>query len=86
MYKRAMTGREKTVGPEDISTLDIVNNHSALYQALGKHRKAQKIYKRAFEGYEKLLKRHHSRAQRAEFGLIGEPDASSRPSGDIATE
>ena len=36
MYQRALEGREKVWGPEHTSTLDTVNNLTALYSDQGK--------------------------------------------------
>ena len=36
MYRRALKGKEKALGPEHISTLGIVNNLGLLYKNQGK--------------------------------------------------
>ena len=53
MYQRALERTEKALGPEHTSTLDTVNNLGLLYADQGKMTKAEKIYQRTLEGYEK---------------------------------
>jgi tetratricopeptide (TPR) repeat protein len=55
MYKRALEGYEKALGPDHTSTLGTVNNLGALYSNQGKLAEAEAMYKRALEGYEKAL-------------------------------
>ncbi|KAI6085949.1 hypothetical protein F4821DRAFT_141851 [Hypoxylon rubiginosum] len=58
-YKRALEGYEKVLGPDHISTLDIVNNLGNLYTDQGRLENAETMYKRALEGYEKVLGPDH---------------------------
>jgi hypothetical protein len=44
MYKRALVGRESILGIDNITTLNIVNNLTAVYYALLKIKKARKLY------------------------------------------
>jgi tetratricopeptide (TPR) repeat protein len=55
MYDRALKGDEKALGPEHMSTLDIVNNLALLYRRQGKLTEAELMYERALKGYEKAL-------------------------------
>jgi tetratricopeptide (TPR) repeat protein len=55
MYKRALQGREKALGPEHTSTLSTVNNLGNLYADQGKLGEAEKMFERALQGYEKAL-------------------------------
>ena len=56
MYKRAMAGYKKALGPEHTSTLTTVNNLGNLYQSQGKLAVAKAMYERALAGYEKALR------------------------------
>ena len=47
MYLRALTGKEKTWGPEHTSTLDTVNNLGLLYSDQGKMKEAEDMFQRA---------------------------------------
>ncbi|CAN9171071.1 unnamed protein product [Alternaria alternata] len=60
MYKRALEGKEKVLGPDNISTLCTVNNLGNLYIDLGRLDKAEEMYKRALEGKEKILGPDHT--------------------------
>ncbi|KAF7910010.1 uncharacterized protein EAF01_003728 [Botrytis porri] len=55
MYRRALEGKEKALGPDHTSTLDTVNNLGVLYKNQGKLAEAEVMYRRALEGYEKAL-------------------------------
>jgi tetratricopeptide (TPR) repeat protein len=61
MYKRALQGREKALGPDHTSTLDTVNNLGVLYVDQGKLDKAEEMYQRALEGYEERFGSDHPR-------------------------
>ncbi|KAK1780357.1 hypothetical protein QBC45DRAFT_111801, partial [Copromyces sp. CBS 386.78] len=60
MYQRALEGKEKALGPDHTSTLDIVNNLGLLYKAQGRLKEAETMYQRALEGYEKALGPDHT--------------------------
>jgi len=60
MYKRALVGYEKALGPEHTSTLDTVNNLGVLYSDQDRHEDAEMMYKRALVGYEKALGAEHT--------------------------
>ncbi|KAF1952737.1 TPR-like protein [Byssothecium circinans] len=60
MYKRALEGREKTLGPEHTSTLHTVNNLGTLYWDQDKLDEAEKMYRRALEGCKKALGPEHT--------------------------
>ncbi len=47
MYLRALTGKEKTWGPEHTSTLITVNNLGNLYWNQGKMKEAEDMFQRA---------------------------------------
>jgi tetratricopeptide (TPR) repeat protein len=53
MYRRALAGYEKALGPDHTSTLDTVNKSGNLYAIQGKLGEAEKMYRRALAGYEK---------------------------------
>ncbi|KIW99702.1 uncharacterized protein Z518_11115 [Rhinocladiella mackenziei CBS 650.93] len=55
MYRRALTGYEKTLGAEHISTLGTVNNLGLLYTKQGKLSEAEQMYRRALAGMKKVL-------------------------------
>lgn len=59
MYNRALKGKEKACGPEDLSTMDTANNLGILYKTQGQFWKALEIYQRALAGYEKALGPEH---------------------------
>jgi hypothetical protein len=44
MYKRALAGYEKALGPGHTSTLDTVNNLGLLYRDQGKLDEAERMY------------------------------------------
>ena len=60
MYQRALTGKEKALGPDHTSTLDTVNNLGALYRDQGKLKEAESMYQRALTGKEKALGPDHT--------------------------
>ncbi|KAM0124186.1 hypothetical protein ACHAO1_011111 [Botrytis cinerea] len=60
MYRRALEGCEKALGPDHTSTLGTVNNLGALYSDQGKLAEAEVMYLRALEGYEKVLEPDHT--------------------------
>jgi tetratricopeptide (TPR) repeat protein len=60
MYKRALQGKEKALGPEHTSTLDTVNNLGSLYKNQGELGETEKMYERALQGYEKALGPEHT--------------------------
>ncbi|CRG89852.1 hypothetical protein PISL3812_06891 [Talaromyces islandicus] len=58
-YLRGLKAKEKAWGPENITTLDIVNNLGKLYAQQGKFVEAEKMYVRALSGFEKALRTSH---------------------------
>ncbi len=60
MYKQALRGKEKVLGVEHTSTLDIVNNLGALYANQGKLAEAEQMYEQALQGREKALSVEHT--------------------------
>ncbi|OHW93509.1 NB-ARC and TPR domain protein [Colletotrichum incanum] len=60
MYKRALQGKEKALGPDHTSTLDTVNNLGNLYLDQGQFKEAEAMYKQALQGYEKALGPEHT--------------------------
>jgi tetratricopeptide (TPR) repeat protein len=60
MYKRALAGYEKALGPDHTSTLGAVNNLGLLCSNQGKLDEAELMYKRALTGYEKALGPDHT--------------------------
>ncbi|KAI2623161.1 hypothetical protein GGR54DRAFT_629751 [Hypoxylon sp. NC1633] len=59
MYKRALEGKEKALGPEHTSTLDTVNSLGALYKDQGRLIDAEAMFKRALEGKERAWGPEH---------------------------
>ena len=59
MRKRALTGYEKALEPEHLSTLGVVQNLGMLYRDQGKVEEAEAMWKRALAGYEKALEPEH---------------------------
>ena len=60
MYQRALSGKEKALGKDHISTLETVNNLGNLYRGQGKLAKAESMYQRALSGKEKALGKDHT--------------------------
>ncbi|KAA6413191.1 MAG: hypothetical protein FRX48_02935 [Lasallia pustulata] len=60
MYRRALEGSEKALGPEHTSTLDTVHNLGLLYADQGKMAEAEAMFRRALEGYEKAWGPEHT--------------------------
>ncbi|SLM37537.1 tetratricopeptide repeat domain containing protein [Lasallia pustulata] len=46
MFRRALEGREKALGPEHTSTLETVNNLGVLYKDQGKMAEAEAMFRR----------------------------------------
>ncbi|ROT37119.1 hypothetical protein SODALDRAFT_280094, partial [Sodiomyces alkalinus F11] len=59
IYRRALAGYEKALGPDHTSTLSTVNNLGNLYKARGKLDNTEAIYLRALAGTEKALGPDH---------------------------
>jgi tetratricopeptide (TPR) repeat protein len=59
IYRQALAGYEKTLGPGHISTLNTVKNLGNLYSGWGKLAEAEAMYQRALAGYEKALGLEH---------------------------
>jgi hypothetical protein len=55
MYRRALAGREKALGPDHTSTLATVHNLGNLYYGQGKLVEADQIYHRALSGFQSSL-------------------------------
>ncbi|KAL2851636.1 hypothetical protein BJX68DRAFT_65137 [Aspergillus pseudodeflectus] len=60
MYRRALAGYEKALGPDHTSTLNTVNNIGLLYKDQGNLQVAEQMYQRALVGYEKALGPDHT--------------------------
>ncbi|ENH98684.1 hypothetical protein COCC4DRAFT_54853 [Bipolaris maydis ATCC 48331] len=54
MYKRALRGKEETLGPKHLSTLATVGNIGMLFKEQGKFIEAEQMLKRALEEYKAL--------------------------------
>ncbi|KAG7130945.1 Kinesin light chain 1 like protein [Verticillium longisporum] len=59
MYRRALAGREKALGPNHTDTLRTVNNLGILYANQGKLAEAEEMFQRALAGYENALGPDH---------------------------
>jgi tetratricopeptide (TPR) repeat protein len=53
MYRRALAGYKKALGPDHTSTLNTVNNLGLLYFNQGKLKEAETMYQQALAGFEK---------------------------------
>ncbi|KAJ6011039.1 hypothetical protein N7451_002451 [Penicillium sp. IBT 35674x] len=53
MYRRALLGKEKALGPNEPSTLNTVNNLGLLFRDQGRLEEAEGMYRRALAGSEK---------------------------------
>ena len=60
MYRRALAGYEKALGPDHTSTLSTVNNLGTLYVTKASWIEAEKMYRRALAGKEKALGPDHT--------------------------
>jgi tetratricopeptide (TPR) repeat protein len=60
MYQRALAGKEKTLGPGYMSTLDTVSNLGDLYRLQDKMMEAEQMYQRALGGYKNALGPDHT--------------------------
>ncbi|KAF1966378.1 TPR-like protein [Bimuria novae-zelandiae CBS 107.79] len=58
-YRRALEGREKTLGEQHPRTLTSANNLALMLLAQGKYDEAEKLHRRALEGSEKELGMQH---------------------------
>ena len=58
-FETALTGLQKTVGEDHISTLNAVYSMASMLNDMGEYDKALEWYLRALEGYEKTLGRDH---------------------------
>lgn len=59
MCLRALTGREKGLGPDHTSTLDTVHILGTLYRKQGKLAEAEAMFERALAGHEKVAGPDH---------------------------
>ena len=55
LYRRALEGSERTLGPDHSDTLNSVNNLGSLLQDRGQLDEAESLYRRALEGSERTL-------------------------------
>jgi len=56
MYKRALAGYEKALGPDHTSTLNTVNNLGTLYADQGKLDEAKQMYLRSLVSFRRILR------------------------------
>jgi tetratricopeptide (TPR) repeat protein len=59
LWRRALEGREKALGPEHPDTLMSLNNLGTLFSDKGDYEGAEALCRRALEGLEKVLGRDH---------------------------
>jgi tetratricopeptide (TPR) repeat protein len=64
MFKRALAGREKTIGPTHADTLMTVGNLSVLYRDQGRLVEAEAMFKRTLVGVEKVFGPDHTLTRR----------------------
>ncbi|CUS15721.1 unnamed protein product, partial [Tuber aestivum] len=55
MNRRALEGREKTLGPDHPNTLTSVSNLASVLESQGKYTQSEAMNRRALEGHEKTL-------------------------------
>jgi tetratricopeptide (TPR) repeat protein len=55
MWLRVLSGNEKALGPDHISTLSTIHNLGNLYQDQGRLAEAEQMYQRALAGFETAL-------------------------------
>lgn len=60
MYRRALAGQERALGPDHPSTLDTVNNLGSLYWVQGKLEPAEQMYQRVLAAQEQSFGPDHS--------------------------
>jgi tetratricopeptide (TPR) repeat protein len=58
-YRRALDGREKTLGKDHPDTLETVHNMASVFDGKGEYGKALEWYRRALDGREKTLGKDH---------------------------
>ncbi len=59
LVQRALTTRERVLGPEHPNTLSTVNNLASLYRKQGKYKQAERLYQRALTTKERVLGPEH---------------------------
>ncbi len=59
LYKKALSMRTKTLGPDHPEVAQTLKNMAELYKAQGKNKKAEQFYKRALTINEKTLGSEH---------------------------
>jgi hypothetical protein len=59
MYRRALEGREKTLGPEHPDTLTSVSHFGLMLERQGMYEEAEGMHRRALEGRERTLGPEH---------------------------
>lgn len=69
LYLRALKAKEKAWGPDNITTLDTVNDIGKLYARQGNFLEAEEMYVRALSGFEKALGTNHDRTLKVSFDL-----------------
>jgi tetratricopeptide (TPR) repeat protein len=55
MYKQALAGYKKALGPDHVSSLDTVYNLGTLYAHQGRLKEAEEMLQRGLAGYKKAL-------------------------------
>ena len=63
MYKRALQGLEKALGPDHTSTRVTVSNLGALYLNQGRLQEAKAMYQRGRFGNQAVLVAHHRKSE-----------------------
>ncbi|KAH8689417.1 hypothetical protein BGW36DRAFT_365186 [Talaromyces proteolyticus] len=69
LYLRALKAKEKAWGPENITTLETINDLGKLYAKQGKVVEAEEMYVRALSGFEKVLGTSHDRTLKVSVDL-----------------
>jgi tetratricopeptide (TPR) repeat protein len=60
LYRQALLGKERHLGPDHLSTLQTVNKLGNLYAGQGKTASAEEMYQRALQGKENTLGPEHT--------------------------
>jgi tetratricopeptide (TPR) repeat protein len=71
LYRRALEGRERVLGPEHPQTLTSVNNLAGLLESKGDLAAAEPMYRRALEAQERVLGPEHPQTLSSVNNLAG---------------
>jgi len=69
MYRRALEGREKVLGPEQPNTLTSVGSLGSVLERQGKYEEAEAMHRWALKGSEKVLGPEHPHTLTSVYSL-----------------